>query len=59
MDREAIRAEVLAVDEAREVATATTTSKEVETLHKGSATFGLAGAGLLIFYGNRARACFY
>jgi len=33
-DREALRAEVLAVDEAREVAVATTTSEEVQTLPK-------------------------
>jgi len=33
-DREALRAEVLAADEAREVADATTTSEEVQTLQK-------------------------
>ncbi len=33
-DRDALRAEVLAVDEAREVADATTTSEEVQTLPK-------------------------
>ena len=36
-DREALRAEVLAADEAREVATATTTSEEVQTLPKKEA----------------------
>jgi hypothetical protein len=33
-DREALRAEVLAVDEAREVTDATTASEEVQTLQK-------------------------
>ena len=34
MDREALRAEILAADEAREVAPASTTSEEVQTLPK-------------------------
>ena len=33
-DREALRAEVLAADDARDVAAATTTSEEVQTLPK-------------------------
>ena len=48
-DREALRAETLAADETREVVAATTTSEEVQTLPKRSATFGLPGAGMLIF----------